>query len=248
VLAVVLVVGGIVFAWQKSASNKVKNDLQGQINTLQSQMQELTKANTTTADWKTYTNQQYKFDLGLPSYFGLPEIKTPNETPYHLTSCEDNKNCQSNTTKALFSLEAEDQRANSTLFITINIFPITSYAYDPIGDGPILYDSINQNWYIDYWDDTTNQVAQRTIAATELKTMERNNWLGYRLNGGDMGMIKYSIAIPHTDKIIEINYGFSCSLEDCANEACTEKIPEPLPCLEDGESKFEEILNTLKFN
>jgi len=43
VLAVLLLAGGVVFAWQKSVSNKVKNDLQGQINTLQNQIQQLVK-------------------------------------------------------------------------------------------------------------------------------------------------------------------------------------------------------------
>ena len=49
VLAVFLIAGGIIFAWQKSASDKVKNDLQGQINTLQSQVQQLTATDTGTA-------------------------------------------------------------------------------------------------------------------------------------------------------------------------------------------------------
>ena len=38
----------MVFAWQKSASDKVKNDLQGQINTLRGQVQQLTKTAPTT--------------------------------------------------------------------------------------------------------------------------------------------------------------------------------------------------------
>ena len=68
VLAVVLVVGSIVFAWQKSASNKVKSDLQSQINTLRNQVQQLTKIIPAdeTAGWKTYQNEQYGFEFKYP--------------------------------------------------------------------------------------------------------------------------------------------------------------------------------------
>jgi len=58
VLAIFLIAGGVVFAWQESVNNKVKNDLQGQINNLQNQVQQLTKTVPVdeTAGWKTITN------------------------------------------------------------------------------------------------------------------------------------------------------------------------------------------------
>ncbi|PIZ71384.1 MAG: hypothetical protein COY09_00825 [Candidatus Portnoybacteria bacterium CG_4_10_14_0_2_um_filter_39_11] len=80
VLAVVLVVGSIVFAWQKSASNKVKSDLQSQINTLRNQVQQLTKIIPAdeTADWKTYTNEQFNFEMKYPKEWSFVEYPTIN--------------------------------------------------------------------------------------------------------------------------------------------------------------------------
>jgi len=71
VLAVVLVVGSIVFAWQKSASNKVKSDLQGQINTLQSQVRQLTKVASTDK-----TTSIIEGSLSYPSEGIPPNLKT----------------------------------------------------------------------------------------------------------------------------------------------------------------------------
>lgn len=74
VLAVFLVAGGVVFAWQKSTSDKVKTDLQGQINILQNQIQQLTTIPADeTADWKTYTNTNYGFEIKYPETWSISE-------------------------------------------------------------------------------------------------------------------------------------------------------------------------------
>lgn len=68
VLIVLLVAGGTIFAWQKIANDKVKNDLQNQINTLQNQVQQMTEVTPAdeTADWRTYKNELYGFELKYP--------------------------------------------------------------------------------------------------------------------------------------------------------------------------------------
>lgn len=75
VLAVLLIAGGVVFAWQRSVNNKAKNDLQGQINTLQNQVQQLPKTNTST---NTTTNN----DTGQVTPTTLIGIATQLVTDY----------------------------------------------------------------------------------------------------------------------------------------------------------------------
>ncbi len=88
-VVVAIVFGGGVYTYVNNKAEKEKKDLNAQITELQSQVSNVTTATTATdetADWKTYSDSEFKYSIKYPNDWLSEDVSYAGETVYLLTS------------------------------------------------------------------------------------------------------------------------------------------------------------------
>lgn len=158
-----------------------------------------------TANWKTYGNEKYGFEVKYPDYYQILTTTTPEirKTDIYAETDASGGGYIKYRSKiiSVFSLETKSKVINSYPDFKINIFPLDSYRFtDMPGGVEDGYDLGKSEW----WE---NKYGEGRVKV-DLITIQKGGWIGYRLGTGDAGYLDSVIAIPYKNKGLMLEFNF----------------------------------------